>query len=487
MKSQLKLKYLTPEEIAECTGGKIEYIGEHISEITSICNNSAEAEEGSMYVAIRGERFDGHSFICDSLANGAAAVLCDNLSDDIRDAGYNFAAVIVEDTVKALGALAAWYRSLSEAKFVAVTGSVGKTTTKEFIFSALSSGMKVHKSKGNYNNEIGLPMSLFEIEKDDQVSVLEMGMSNFGEISNMSKIVRPDIAVVTNIGTSHIASLGSRENICRAKLEILDGMNESGIIILNADEPLLFEKKGSFPCNTVYISTVNRYGDFRAVNARHNEDGEIYDLIYGDNAVTNVEIHMHGKHNVYNSLAAYAVGVELGLNDRQIRIGISNFVGVENRQNIYDVAGFTVIDDCYNASPESMRAAIDVLASVAAQKGVNACALLGDMLELGEHSFVFHEQLGQYAAAMKILKLYCYGNMADVIAEAAIKKDIRAHNVYVSVDTEKPELMAEMILDSMTPGDVLLVKASRGVKAEKVIECMKRMSKETRKKTPGKR
>ena len=340
-----------------------------------------------------------------------------------------------------------------------------------------SASFKTHKTKGNYNNEIGLPLTLFDLSPDDKVSVIEMGMSARGEIEYMSKLVRPDIAVITNIGTSHLAALGTRENICAAKLEIVSGLKKDGSLMLNADEPLLFATRGHVEPEPEFVSVYNRFGDYRAVNIRYLENGIMYDLIYNNKAVTNVEIPALGRHNVYNSLIAYAVGVKLGMTDDMIRRGLLTFVSTDKRQNIYDVGGITVIDDCYNASPESMRAAIDVLTSIASRRGVKPCALLGDMLELGEYSRLMHDQLGQYAAQMKVQKLYCYGAMADVVAEAAIKKGVRADNVYVSLDSDNPMEMAKMINSSMQSGDVLLVKASRAVSAERVIEALKKIRK----------
>ena len=290
----------------------------------------------------------------------------------------------------------------------------------------------------------------------------------------MTKIARPDIALVINIGTSHLASLGTRENICRAKMEIRLGLPEDGVLILNADEPLLWGQCEVLQKKPQLMSVYNRCGDYRAVNIRQKVDGMVYDLIYSNKAVTNVEVPALGKHNVYNSLAAYAVGVQLGMNDDQIRRGLKSFVGADMRQKIYEVGGITVIDDCYNASPESMRAAIDVLVSMAAKKNTRPAALLGDMLELGEYSRLMHDQLGQYAAQMQVQKLFCYGMMADIVAEAAIKKGIRADNVFVCLDTRDAQGMADMILQALAPGDILLVKASRAVAAERIIECMKK-------------
>jgi len=474
MSVELKIKSLSAEEIAAAVNGEIITVGQgNEKTVNKITHDSRDCTPGTLFCAICGERFDGHDFIRGAVNDGANVVLLSHLPE--KTDGLNFIAIKVTDTIVAMGALAKYYKGLINATFIAVTGSVGKTTTKEFISAVCSVGFKTHKTQGNYNNEIGLPLTLFALSPDDKVAVCEMGMSNFGEIEKMSKIVEPDIAVITNIGTSHLASLGTRENICRAKFEITAGLKKNGTLILNADEPLLFAKKESGDDRIEFVSVYSRFGDFRAVNTRQVGEGMVYDLIYSNKAVTNVEIPALGKHNVYNSLIAYAVGVKLGLTDEQIRRGLSTFVSVDKRQNIYDVNGITVIDDCYNASPESMRASIDVLITIAEKKKCNPCALLGDMLELGEYSRLMHDQLGQYAAGAKVQKLYCYGEMADVVAEAAIKKGVRAENVCVCLDSNDPMTMAKMIDDSMENGDVLLVKASRGVAAERVIEALKKI------------
>ncbi len=476
MSVELKIKNLTAEEIAKVCRAELIKIGSPASEIVErISHDSREGGDKTLFCAIVGEKYDGHDFIADAVSAGSQVVLLSSLPENTD--GLDFYAIRVEDTVKALGTLAAYYKDFSDATFVAVTGSVGKTTTKEFISAVASASFKTHKTKGNYNNEIGLPLTLFDLSPDDKVSVIEMGMSARGEIEYMSKLVRPDIAVITNIGTSHLAALGTRENICAAKLEIVSGLKKDGSLMLNADEPLLFATRGHVEPEPEFVSVYNRFGDYRAVNIRYLENGIMYDLIYNNKAVTNVEIPALGRHNVYNSLIAYAVGVKLGMTDDMIRRGLLTFVSTDKRQNIYDVGGITVIDDCYNASPESMRAAIDVLTSIASRRGVKPCALLGDMLELGEYSRLMHDQLGQYAAQMKVQKLYCYGAMADIVAEAAIKKGVRADNVYVSLDSDNPTEMAKMINSSMQSGDVLLVKASRAVSAERVIEALKKIRK----------
>ncbi len=485
MSVELKLKALCPREIAEAVGGKLEIYFEcsESTEQRAISTSSTESGEGVIFCAIKGERADGHDFIPDSIAAGATCFICERVPEGAKTLGKPFCAVVVPNTVNAMGSLAAYYRGFSQAKFVAITGSVGKTTTKEFIYAVASAAYKTHKTRGNYNNELGLPLTIFGIDKSDRVVVLEMGMSDLGEIEYMTKIARPDIAVVTNIGTSHLASLGTRENICRAKMEIRLGLPEDGVLIVNADEPLLYEQYEQLEKKPRLISVYSRFGDFRAVNIRQKNDGIVYDLIYENRAITNVEIPALGKHNVYNSLVAYAVGISIGMSDEQIRRGLKNFVGADMRQKIYDVGGITVIDDCYNASPESMRAAIDVLTSMAAQKNTRSAALLGDMLELGDYSRLMHVQLGQYAAQMQINKLFCYGMMADIVAESAIKRGIRADNVFVCLDTRDAQGMADMILQTLRTGDILLVKASRGIQAERIIEFMKK--RRTKKRTTG--
>lgn len=476
MSVELKLKTPSVAELCAIVGGKLELIGacDASTLVTSLSTSSSDVVSGSVFCAIKGSRVDGADFIPEAVELGANCVLTTHIPDTAKNCGNSFCAIIVEDVIAAIGKFAGWYRDHSKAKFIAITGSVGKTTTKEMVAAVASSVYKTHKTRGNYNNELGLPLTLLELAPDDEVSVLEMGMSDLGEIEYMSRLAKPDIAIITNIGTSHLATLGTRENICRAKLEICTGLTEKGIVLINADEPLLLEKADEIGRDLRLMSIYNRRGDYRALNIRTGAEGLTFDMIYDNKAVTNIEIPIHGKHNVYNALSAYAVGAILGMTDEQIRRGLLTFVGAEMRQRIYDIGGVTVIDDCYNASPESMRAAIDVLSSIAARKNQRPLALLGDMLELGDYSRLMHDQLGQYAAQAKVAKLFCYGMMSDVVAEAAIKKGVRAENVFVCLDTRDPQTMANMILDVVEQGDILLVKASRAIHAERVIECLKK-------------
>jgi len=475
MRIELKLKPYSAKEIAKITGGELKIFGgDPEKKARFLSTDSRDGGEGVMFCAIKGERVDGNDFIPNALDDGSDLFLCQFVPEKAQESGKPFCALLVDDTIDALGKLAADYRKHSRAKFVGITGSVGKTTTKEFISAVASAAFRTHKTGGNYNNLLGLPLTVFGIAPDDEVVVLEMGMSNLGEIERMSQIACPDIAVITNVGTSHLESLGSRENICRAKMEIRAGLKENGTLLLNGDDPYLTAAAEVLEKKPMFFSQHAATADFRAVNVRQKDESIEFDLLYGGKAVTNVEIPVLGKHNVNNALAGYAVGTLLGMTDDQIRAGLDAFVGVDKRQKIYQVGGLTVIDDCYNASPESMRAGIEVLVSMANKKGARPAALLGDMLELGKDSRIMHDQLGQFAAQKQVQKLFCYGRMADAIAEAAIKNGIRAENVFVCLDASTPEVMAEMIEGSLSDGDILLVKASRGVKAENVIECLKK-------------
>ena len=481
MSAELKIKQYTAAQIADITGGRLEeYNGGDKRGQSFLTTDSRESGEGVIFCAIKGQNVDGNDFIPSAIESGSTVFICQFVPDEAKESGKPFSAIIVEDTILSLGSLASDYRSHSGAKFIGVTGSVGKTTTKEFISAVASASFRTHKTQGNYNNNLGLPLTVFGTEPDDEVVVLEMGMSELGEIEYMTKIARPDIAVITNIGTSHLASLGTRENICRAKMEIRYGLGENGILLLNGDDQFLIKAAEGLEKKPVFFSQHSPSAEYRAVNVRERDEGIVFDLLYAEKAVTNIEIPVLGKHNVNNALVGYAVGVMLGMTDEAIRRGLKSFVNVDKRQKIYDVGGITVIDDCYNASPESMRAAIDVLTALAAKKKARPTALLGDMLELGVDSRIMHDQLGQYAAQRGVQKLFCYGKMADIIAEAAIRNGIRAENVFVCLDSGDAEGMADMISSSLSEGDILLVKASRGVAAENVIGCLKTKKKKTK-------
>lgn len=473
MRSELKAGALTLREIEKMTGGKLHVRGfSDDARIADVCTDSREAGEGTLFAAIRGERTDGHLYIPNVLRNGAF-VLAEKMPSEQELDGLSYGIVTVDDTVSALGRLASEYKKRMNCFTVGVTGSVGKTTTKEFIASVLTKKCRTYRTEGNHNSVIGLPLSVLEMENDCGAAVLEMGMSGFGEISSMTRAARPDIAVITTIGTSHLEMLGSRENICRAKMEIAEGLSEDGILLLNGDEPLLLSAdKGGH--KTLYVGLENRDADFRALNIRVGVMKTTFDLVYGGKVYSNMEIPVMGRHNVYAALFAFAVGTLCGMTDEAIRAGLADFRSPGMRQNIYEVGGITLIEDCYNASPESMRSAINVLSELSSQKGGARCAaLLGDMLELGESSAALHRGVGEYFAEKGGELLFTYGPMAENIALAAIERGMRPGNVYVCTEANVPEKIGSIMLGTLGRGDVLLVKASRGMQAEKVIEYLK--------------
>ncbi len=470
MKSVLSLYRYTAAEIASAVDGELHCFGcDGNAVVRSVVTDSREAEPGALFAAIPGERVDGHDFIASAVAGGACCVLASHIPDaELSDC----AVVLVSDVVASLGALARDYARKTPGRTVAVTGSVGKTTTKEFLAAVLGQKFCLHKTAGNHNNEIGLPMTLLDAPENVEAKVYEMGMCDFGEIDYLSRIAEPDIAIVTTIGSSHLETLGTRENICRAKLEITHGLKTDGVLICNGDEPLLFREtlEGRKP---VFVAIRNRHADFRAVNIRAGIGKTTFDLLYHNRAVTNVEIPVMGTHHVYAALFAYAVGVLCGMQDDEIRRGLLAFRNTGMRQNIYDLHGVTVIEDCYNASPESMRAAIDVLFSLAGQRGARTVALLGDMRELGRDSALMHNQLGISVAQRRLDYLFTLGGIAEEIAQGAICTGMRADRVYANPDCGRPDHSGEMLLKILRPGDVLLVKASRAVAAERVIAYLK--------------
>lgn len=438
--------------------------------VESICTDSREAERGALFAALRGEKVDGHDYIPTAAGLGSAAFLCERMPTDISD---ECGVILVDDTQKALAALAGEYKKrLHKVVTVGVTGSVGKTTTKEFISAVLARRFNTFKTEGNHNSVIGMPLSVMEMTSDAEAAVFEMGMSALGEISLMSRVAMPDIGVITTIGTSHIEMLGSRENILRAKTEIIDGMSEDGILLLSGDEPLFVsaDKKGR---KCLYVATENRDADFRALNIRTDMNGTVFDLLTDGRIYSNIELPIMGRHNVYAALFAFAVGMLLGMSEEDIRQGLADFKSPGMRQHIYDIGGVTVIEDCYNASPESMHSAIDLLFELSEKKGARAAALLGDMLELGEAAPAMHAEIGAYLVSKGCKLLFTCGTLAESIAEAAAENGMSPENIYVNCDSENAEKTENMLLHALLPGDVLLVKASRGMAMERFIEYLK--------------
>ena len=454
----ISLKALNAATISKMVKGRLEASSEIIVDQISI--DTRTIEKGALFVAIKGERFDGHDYIEQAAANGAALVM-------VREGTSipeKVPAIFVTDTLEALGELAHEYRKLFDIPVIAVTGSVGKTSTKEMIAAILSAKYKVHKSKGNHNNEIGLPLSVLEMDEEHEVAVFEMGMRGFNEISTLSKIVNPDIAVITNIGISHIERLGSRQNILKAKLEVLDGMDENGIVILNGDDELLSGLRGLLTQKTLFYG-IDENQDIWAYDlSSKGEEGVYFHVKTGENDM-NLFIPAPGIHNVHNALVGIAVAESLNMSESDIRKGLENFSGEKMRLSIEEKDGIKFINDSYNAAPSSMTAALDVLCEIAGDR--RKWAVLGDMLELGDWASEAHKKIGRLVSKSGIEYMVAIGSLAKWYVEGANEEPTTKTitKLFATALEAKP-----YIKTLAQKGDVLLFKGSRIIKMDVLVQ-----------------
>ena len=433
------------------------------AEITSVCIDSRAIQPGCLFVAIKGENFDGHTFVRSALENGAAAALC---SDEIPDAPGPV--VLVEDTVRAMGALAACNRARYSIPLIGLTGSVGKTTSKDMVASVMNQHYRTLATEGNLNNEIGLPRMCLRLDSTYEAAVIEMGMSDFGEISRLTAIARPTIGLITNIGVSHIENLGSREGILKAKLEILEGMAPDAPVVLNADNDMLMSAVDKLERPVVLYGIDNPAAHCRAENIRQLDSELRFTLTYKE-VKRDIILPTVGMHNVYNACAAFVCGILAGVTPDEAVAGLAAYVPDGRRQKFTRKGGMVFIEDCYNASPDSIRASLSVLAS--ADCTGRRIAVLGDMLELGDYSQTAHTDCGRLVAENGIDCLLAYGEAARWYVEGA------GEQVESCLYTDKAQL-ADALYNMLRPGDAVLFKASRGMKLEDVFnELYSRMDK----------
>ena len=400
---------------------------------------------GELFVALRGAR-DGHDFIPAALEKGAAAVLGERQLPGVP-------MIVAPDSLRAYQQIAAGWRRMFGGKVIGLTGSVGKTTTKEMTAAACSTVLKTQWTQKNFNNDLGVPKTLLDLDPAAEVAVVEMGMNHFGELSRLTRLALPQVAVITNIGSMHIENLGSREGICKAKLEILEGLDPEGVAVLNGDEPLL--RAAAPKCRTLWFG-LGENNDLRAEDVRLTESGSAFTAV-GFGQRIDVELPAPGAHNVMNALAALLAARCVGVPMRAAAQGLRYFENAGDRLRIYDQAGFTIIADCYNAGPESMAAALTVLADRPVQG--RRIAVLGDMLELGDHAPAAHRTVGEQAARTADLVL-AYGPLSRELAAAAGEK---------ARHFETREALLAALRESAKPGDTILFKASHGMHLEKVL------------------
>lgn len=417
--------------------------------VEKISTDSRDIDAGTLFIALKGERFDANDFVPDVLSKGARAVVCS------RYEGTDERVILVEDTGKALLDIAAGYRQNFKIPFVALTGSVGKTTTKGMIYAVLSEKFNTLRTEGNLNNEIGVPKTLFRLESSHEAAVIEMGMNHFGEISRLSKTVCPDIGVITNVGTAHIENLGSRNGILKAKSEILDGMKAGSPLVINGDSDIL-NKVEADDFNVIRFGLDG--GDVVAENIDPTQLGSGFTVTYkGQRAQAFVP--SQGVHNVYNGLCAIAVGLLLGMSLDECVRGLRNFAPEGMRQKITSVKGMVFIEDCYNANLDSMCAALETLKSLKINRTV---AVLGDMLELGDFSDEAHRRVGEKAFETDCGMVVTFGEAAENITNSFIEKGGLGKSF-----SDKAEL-TDYLRQTLKEGDTVLFKGSRGMKMEEI-------------------
>ena len=455
------MEKLTIHEVLKAVNGELlNYIHDiHDKKITGISIDSRTVSEGQLFIPIRGEHFDGHDFIEQSIFNGAIAYLTEK--KDIIYPDTNI--ILVENTIEALQNLASYYRSKFNIPFIAVTGSSGKTTTKDMIASVLGEKLNVLKTQGNFNNEIGLPLTVFQLESTHRIAVIEIGMNHTGEIRRLVNIVKPDIAIITNIGLTHIEHLGSQDNIFKAKREILETLTRDQTALLNGDDPFLSTIDNEL-FKTVFLGIHGNKLDGKAFDIHSKKMG--IDFKYKD--LKNLEeedysLKLPGVHNVYNSMFAIYIGKHFGLSKEEIQSGLNHFKPSKMRMDIIHHGGLTIINDAYNANPDSMKAALEVLKNSGNNRKI---AILGDMLEMGEWLKTAHLEIGKYVKQLNIDLLIAIGQAAQYYVEGSIEHGMEKNQaLYVKNNKEAIDLLKSIL----NKGDIILIKGSRGMKLEEIV------------------
>ena len=462
MKIRLGRETLTCAELAKLCGGILTPDGGSRRRVCSVCTDSREAEPGSAFLAIRGEKTDGHLYAAAAARLGAVCCVAEYIPENAPEIPF----VIVDSVTDALLRLAAGYFDPGDCKKIAVTGSVGKTTTKEMIYSVLSERGSF-RSEGNFNSVIGLPMTMLSLPAGMRYGVFELGLERMGDISVMSRLLKPDIAVITNVGSSHLEYAGSREALIAEKLSVRDGMPGNGIILLGRGNPDVGEAlKGDLRVKT-FSGVPDEGADFYPVNTADGDFSQTFDVVCPDRVIRGCRINTYGSHNLRAAVSAVAAGVLLGLDDEEIKRGLLGYETVGYRQKIEREGGVILINDCYNASPESMRATCETLGRIARDTGGRKFALLADMYELGRDSERLHAEVGRYFAEKGTDYLITFGLGALKYAEGAIPL-MGKERVLSFPDSSDPASCAAAAAELLRPGDVITVKGSRGMRAERV-------------------
>ena len=430
--------------------------------VTAVSTDTRAIRPGDLFVALPGENFDGHNFVDEAIGKGAAAVLVEE--SKVRDSYPGDAAVLaVRSAVAGLGDLASACRAKFTVPFIAITGSNGKTTTKEMTAHVLSALGKVSWAKKSYNNFIGLPLTLFELTGDTAFAVLEMGTSGFGEIARMCDIARPDIGVVTNVGPTHLEKLKNLEGVAAAKAELIDALPANGTAILNADDPWCMTIQKRARCRTLTFG-MGAAAELRAAEVHADSEG----VSFVTGGRVRVHLSVPGVHNVYNALAAAVVCRRLGMDMTEVAARLETFAGVPLRMEVLRIGRVTVVNDAYNANLASMTAAIEEFRRY--KTAGRRHFVCGDMLELGAESGRLHRELGERIAQAEIDRLWLFGKAVEATRDAAVAAGFPAKNIFLTDDYDALE---KAVLKSVRSGDVMLVKGSRGMRLERIPAAMK--------------
>jgi UDP-N-acetylmuramoyl-tripeptide--D-alanyl-D-alanine ligase len=445
----------TLSEVLAATDGRL--LHEYSTSFNGVSTDTRTLKAGNLFVALQGDNFDAHDYLVRAMDSGALGVIISKQEAYVPE---KLTVILVEDTLVAFQALAKLHRQRFALPLIGITGSNGKTTTKDMTAAVLSVKYQVLKTEANFNNDIGLALTLLKLNEQHQVGVLEMGMRGVGEIKRLAGVALPTIGVITNVGETHIELLGSVENIGAAKAELVAEIGDQGLVVLNYDLPLVRDMAN------VAIGKVVFYGlevgaDVQAVNIVSEGTRTFFDCI-SSAGTFRVGLEAMGQHNVYNALAAITVGLELGLSPAEVCSGLEQFVPGAMRLQILSIGEYVIINDAYNASPLSMRAAIDTLGTAARGRKVT---VLGDMLELGIFAMEAHRRIGRQLAQVGVQVVITVGEMAKHIAAAALECGV-AVTVACATHEEAQEALHKLI----RPGDTILVKGSRGMKMETIIE-----------------
>ena len=464
---------INAEEIIKPVKGDL-ISGRAGSILRGISTDSREITPGQVFLALRGERYDGHDFVEKAIEKRASCIIIEKSFRLKNLPGRDTAIIAVEDSLKALGDLAQWWRRQHDVTAAAITGSTGKTTTKEMAADILSLSSVTLKNKGNFNNLVGLPLTLLRLKEDHRRAVLEMGMNRPGEIGRLTEIAEPDIGLITNVGRAHLEGLNDIKGVARAKTELLEKISPKSNVIINGDDDLLIEEVSRFKREIITFGT-GRGNDIRGENIKtHGKGGTSFDLVYRENSLP-VRVGVPGSHNLFNALAASAIAICMDIDFEDISKGLNSFTGIKGRFSFDHLPGdIILIDDTYNSNPSSLRAALDSIKDIAGERRI--IVGLGEMMELGDETATAHMEAGGMVAELGASYFYVMGDHARYMLAGALEKGFPPEK---AIETESHKDMAQKLGDIIKEGDLILLKGSRRAGLEKVSGSLKeRTSKE---------